>query len=107
MYWNIVKNTIGNKKLPKICDPSCGCGVFLIESAKQIAKASGISYKECLITNQREFILDIKKGKYDLTKAEDMANKYLYTIEVIADDFCNSISEESNKKIEELLDNIK
>lgn len=43
----IVKNTIGNKKLPKICDPSCGCGVFLIESAKQIAKASGISYKEC------------------------------------------------------------
>ena len=36
-----------------------------------------------------------------------MANKYLYTIEVIADDFCNSISEESNKKIEELLDNIK
>ena len=67
----------------------------------------GISYKECLITNQREFILNIKKGKYDLIKAEDMANKYLYTIEVIADDFCNSISEESNKKIEELLDNIK
>ncbi len=48
-----------------------------------------------------------KKGKYDLIKAEDIANKYLYTIEVVADDFCNSISEDSNKKIEELLDNIK
>ena len=31
----------------------------------------GISYKECLITNQREFILDIKKGKYDLKKLKN------------------------------------
>lgn len=69
----IVKNTIGNKKLPKICDPSCGCGVFLIETAKQISQLNGISYKECF----EKYIFGVDIDSDAIRRAEILCSLFL------------------------------
>ena len=69
----IVENTIENRKFPKICDPSCGCGVFLIESAKQIAKLSGISYKECF----EKYVFGVDIDSDAIRRAEILCSLFL------------------------------
>ena len=46
----ISENVIGNKKIPKLIDPSCGCGAFLISSVKAIKNKHDISYTDLFST---------------------------------------------------------
>lgn len=67
-----------------------------------------IPYKECLITSQRDFILDIKKGKYELSEAKEMAQKYMSHVENVADNFCLKYPKvEKNQEVFDLLEDIK
>ena len=46
----ISENVIGNGKIPKLIDPSCGCGAFLISSVKAIKNKHDISYMDLFST---------------------------------------------------------
>lgn len=46
----ISENVIGNEEVPKLIDPSCGCGAFLISSVKAIKNKHDISYMELFST---------------------------------------------------------
>ena len=46
----ISNNVIGNENIPKLIDPSCGCGAFLISSVKAIKNKHNISYTDLFST---------------------------------------------------------
>lgn len=47
-------------------------------------------YEDCLHPKDKDFIMDIKLGKYSLEEARKIADKYLNLVVSASDDFCNS-----------------
>ncbi|MHC1715018.1 MAG: class I SAM-dependent DNA methyltransferase [Acidaminococcaceae bacterium] len=43
---HIVESVINKEAIPKVCDPSCGCGSFLITAARWMHHRYNISYQE-------------------------------------------------------------
>lgn len=69
----------------------------------------GIPYKKCLITDQRERLITIKKHSLSLEQARQLAQETLKNIDQIADKYCSSLPNREaykNKETFELLDNI-
>lgn len=46
----IVQSVIKSKEPPYICDPSCGCGSFLLTAAEELHKKYSLPYKEIIET---------------------------------------------------------
>lgn len=69
---------------------------------------NGKNYAECLVTNKtaREHLINIKKGQYSLTEAEEIAKNTLEEIEKIADEFTNTHKNIDNEEMDKLLDKI-
>lgn len=53
---------------------------------------AGYPYEECLYPKDKDFIMDIKLGKYSLDEARKIADKYLKLVVTEADEFCSSHS---------------
>lgn len=51
---------------------------------------AGYPYEECLYPKDKDFIMDIKLGKYSLDEARKIADKYLKLVVNEADEFCNT-----------------
>ena len=69
---------------------------------------AGESYEECLIPDEvmKEFLLDLKKGKWPLEKARELAEVSLAHVEKIADDFCEKSHDEEDPTMRELLEDV-
>ena len=69
---------------------------------------AGESYEDCLIPDEvmKEFLLDLKKGKWPLDKARELAKVSLAHVEKIADDFCEKTHDEEDPAMRELLEDV-
>lgn len=71
---------------------------------------NGELYYKCLIysleNKQREYLLNVKCGLYNLSDARAEANRALDNITRIADDFCSKTENKSNSVTQELLDSV-
>ena len=69
---------------------------------------AGDSYQDCLIpeAKMKEFLLDIKKNKYDLAAARSLAEQSLAHVVKIADEFCEKVPEYEDPKMRELLEDV-
>jgi predicted nucleotidyltransferase len=67
---------------------------------------SGEPYHSCLISNQRDFIIDVKKGCLDLEKARELANKLTNETLDIKNDYIHNNKPLINTKCEEIMDNV-
>ena len=69
---------------------------------------NGESYEDCLIPedNMKEFLLEIKRGKWPLDKARELAEISLAHVEGIADDFCEKTHDEEDPAMRELLEDV-
>lgn len=62
----IVKKTIVSDTIPKVVDPACGCGSFLITAAKWMHRKYGVSYSEIF----GEYIEGVDIDAHSVEKAE-------------------------------------
>lgn len=53
---------------------------------------AGHPYEECLYPKDKDFIMDIKLGRYSLDEARKIADKYLKLVVTEADEFCSTHS---------------
>lgn len=69
---------------------------------------AGESYEDCLIPkdNMKEFLLELKRGKWPLDKARELAEISLAHVEGIADDFCEKTHDEEDPAMRELLEDV-
>jgi predicted nucleotidyltransferase len=69
---------------------------------------AGEPYKECLIPkgDMKEYLLDIKKSKYDLAAARSIADKTLAHVTQIADEFCATREDKEDEDMRELLQDV-
>lgn len=66
----IIGSTIVSANIPYICDPSCGCGSFLISAAEFIHHKYHISYSEVF----KKYIFGIDIDIHAIEKAETLFN---------------------------------
>lgn len=62
----IIQEVVDSPSVPYICDPSCGCGSFLVTAAECIKKQYGIPYKK--IIEKYIFGADINSQAIEQTK---------------------------------------
>lgn len=69
---------------------------------------AGESYEDCLIPkdNMKEFLLELKRGKWPLKKARELAEISIAHVEGIADDFCEKTCDEEDPAMRELLEDV-
>ena len=69
---------------------------------------AGDSYESCLVpeSKMKEFLLDIKRGKYNLEEARNLANISIDHVTKIADEFCAVTPEGENPEMRELLEDV-
>ena len=67
---------------------------------------SGEDYASCMKPKMREYLLDIKKGKYNLAEARDLALSTVTNVTKIADEFTEKVKNEENPKARELLEDV-
>lgn len=66
----------------------------------------GELYEMCLLPKNKEFQMDIKKGKYTLEEAREIAKRTVAHVERIAEEFCSTHVDEENTEMRELLDDV-
>ena len=68
---------------------------------------AGYPYEECLYPKDKDFIMDIKLGKYSLDEARKIADKYLRLVVTEADEFCSTHSKNDvDTEVDTLLDDV-
>lgn len=67
---------------------------------------NGELYKDCLKPINKDFILDLKLGKYNLEEAREIANKSINHVIEIADSFCNNHVDKEDAIMRTLLENV-
>ena len=67
---------------------------------------NGELYKDCLLPINKDFILDIKLGKYNLMEARDIANKAMNHVIEMADSFCNNHIDKEDAEMRTLLESV-
>lgn len=67
----------------------------------------GESYKDCLISNQAEFLIDVKKGYFNLEEARKIANKIYKKIKMKCDYFVELYKNDPiDLNVDKLLDKV-
>lgn len=66
----------------------------------------GESYEACLHPIDPEFLKDIKRGKYTLEEAREMANKSIARVIEISNAFCEKTPEAEDKEMRALLEDV-
>ena len=69
---------------------------------------AGDSYESCLVpeAKMKEFLLEIKRGKYELADARFLAQTSLTHVNEIADKFCSETCDEEDTEMRELLEDV-
>jgi hypothetical protein len=69
---------------------------------------AGDSYEDCLIpeAKMKDFLLEIKSGKYNLADARSLAQISLTHVNEIADKFCAETCDEEDVEMRELLEDV-
>ena len=67
---------------------------------------AGESYENCLVSPNREYLIDVKLGKYDLATARIIAEQSKKNVEAITQAFCNITPECENADCRELLEDV-
>ena len=67
---------------------------------------NGESYEDCLISDYPDYLIDIKKGLFDLDKARDIANTTMTEIENLYNKAKNTLNNKEDKEMVELLENV-
>lgn len=67
---------------------------------------AGDAYSRCLQPNDAEYLMDIKKGKFDLEVARIFADTAKTNVERIADAFCADKEDNENPEIRALLEQV-
>lgn len=67
---------------------------------------AGESYENCLVSPNREYLIDVKLGKYDLATARVIAEQSKKNVEAITQAFCNITPECENADCRELLEDV-
>lgn len=66
----------------------------------------GESYESCLQPSDKDYLLDIKRGKYNLQYARNMADIAMSDIIEVADNFCNNTPNFGNPEVDKILDSV-
>lgn len=68
----------------------------------------GEPYKSCLLPKEemREYLLEVKRGKYSLEEAREVAKKALEHLTIMADEFCADKEDMEQKWIRSLLEDV-
>lgn len=67
---------------------------------------AGESYEECLRPRRPEYLIDVKRGYYNLEDARVVANSAKANVERIADHFCSSREDKEDEFMRELLQDV-
>lgn len=69
---------------------------------------NGDKYEDCLIPTEemKKFLLDIKRGEWDLAAARSLAELSLEHVTKIADDFCSKTEDKEDVEMRELLEDV-
>ena len=67
---------------------------------------NGESYEDCLISDYPDYLIDIKKGLFDLDKARDIANTTMTEIENLYNKAKNTLNNKEDKEMVELLEDV-
>ena len=68
---------------------------------------AGESYGDCLVSKQAEYLLDVKKGHFELEEARDIANTTYADIHEKCDKFIDKHKKDSiNSEVDDLLDDV-
>lgn len=67
---------------------------------------AGESYKDCLRPRRPEYLIDVKRGYYNLEDARVVANSAKANVERIADHFCSSREDKEDESMRELLQDV-
>ena len=67
---------------------------------------NGESYEDCLISDYPDYLIDIKKGLFDLNKARDIANTTMTEIENLYNKAKNTLNNKEDKEMVELLEDV-
>ena len=67
---------------------------------------NGESYEDCLISDYPDYLIDIKKGLFDLDKARDIANATMTEIENLYNKAKNTLNNKEDKEMVELLEDV-
>ena len=69
---------------------------------------NGDKYEDCLIPTEemKKFLLDIKRGEWDLAAARELARMSLAHVEKIADEFCAQTEDKEDAEMRELLEDV-
>lgn len=69
---------------------------------------AGDKYEDCLIPTEemKKFLLDIKRGNWELAAARELATMSLGHVTKIADDFCAQTEDKEDAEMRELLEDV-
>lgn len=67
---------------------------------------SGESYEDCLISDYPDYLIDIKKGLFDLEEARDIANTTMAEIENLYNKAKETMNNKEDVKMVELLEDV-
>ena len=67
---------------------------------------AGESYVSCLRPHEPEYLVSVKRGKYDLDTARIIAKTAIDNVTRIADVFCSQTSDEENEVMRDLLEDV-
>lgn len=67
---------------------------------------NGEPYEDCLHPHRPDYLMDVKKGYYDLETARVVANTAINNIIRVADDFCTKAEDKGNPEVNEFLDDV-
>ena len=66
----------------------------------------GEPYEDCLHPHRLEYLIDVKRGYYDLETARIIANTAMDNIIRISDNFCSKVENKPDPKVEAMLDEV-
>ena len=66
----------------------------------------GEPYEDCLHPHRLEYLIDVKRGYYDLEMARIIANTAMDNIIRISDNFCSKVENKPDPKVEAMLDEV-
>ena len=67
---------------------------------------AGESYEDCLRPRRPEYLIDVKRGYYNLEDARVVANSAKENVERIADHFCSKSEDKENESMRDLLQDV-
>ena len=66
----------------------------------------GEAYENCLRPTNSEYLMDVKRGKYDLAAAREVGRNTIARVEFMADNFTEKVENKGDPVVDELLDSV-